>query len=114
MRAIHQHTQIELAPKLTTADTFFSRMKGLLGKKSLSSGEGLLIRPCKGVHTFGMKFPIDVIFLDRNNRVVATMRELPPNRVSRMYLQASAALELPSQTIESASVRVGDYVAIIS
>ena len=114
MRAIHQHTRKELAPKLTTAGTFFSRMKGLLGKKSLSPGEGLLIRPCSGVHTFGMRFSIDVIFLDRSNRVIATMSALPPNRVSRMYLQASAVLELPTQTIESASVRVGDYIEIVS
>lgn len=110
MRANHQHNLKELAPELATADTFFSRMKGLLGKTALSSGEGLLIRPCKGVSTFGMKFPIDVIFLDRRNQVIATLEEMPPNRISRFYLRAIAVLELPSRTIETASIKIGDRV----
>lgn len=114
MRAINRRSLTEFAQELAVADTFFSRMKGLLGKSGLSTGEGLLIRPCKGVSTFGMKFPIDVIFLDRDNRVIATMGEMPPNRLSRLHLRATAVIELPTRTIESASIRIGDQVEIVA
>lgn len=104
----------DFAPALITADSFFSRMKGLLGKNALSPGEGLLIRPCKGVSTLGMKFPIDVIVLDRHNRVIATLGEMPPNRLSRIYLQAAAVIELPSRTIETAAIKIGDRIEFAS
>jgi len=114
MRAPQRHKLTELAPDLATAESFFSRMKGLLGKSTLFSGEGLLIRPCKGVSTFGMKFPIDVIVLDRHDRVIATMGEMPPNRLSRIYLRATAVIELPARTIETAAIRIGDRIEIVA
>jgi len=114
MKAINKRSLMEFAPKLEVADTFFSRMKGLLGKSGLSIGEGLLIKPCKGVSTFGMQFPIDVIFLDRHNRVIATMGEMPPNRLSRLHLRATAVIELPSRTIETASIKIGDRVEFVT
>ncbi len=114
MKAINRRSLMEFAQELAVADTFFSRMKGLLGKSGLSDGEGLLIRPCKGVSTFGMKFPIDVIFLDRHNRVIATRGEMPPNRLSRLHLRATAVIELPPRTIETASIRIGDQVEIVA
>jgi len=113
MKAINKRSHMEFAPELAVADTFFSRMKGLLGKNGLATGEGLLIRPCKGVSTFGMKFPIDVLFLDHNNCVIATMGEMPPNRLSRLYLKATAVIELPSRTIETASIKIGDPVEFV-
>lgn len=114
MKAINRRSLKEFVQELAVADSFFSRMKGLLGKKGLSTGEGILITPCKGVSTFGMKFPIDVIFLDRHNRVIATMVEMPPNRLTRMYFRATTVIELPSRTIESASIKVGDPVEIVA
>ena len=63
MRAINSTRNRELAGSLTVADKLLLRMKGLLGRKSLDHGEGLWIKPCMGIHTFGMRFPIDVIFL---------------------------------------------------
>jgi uncharacterized membrane protein (UPF0127 family) len=88
-------------------------MKGLLGRNSLDDGEGLLIRPCKGIHTFGMKFPIDAVFLNRDNRVIAIVNNIPPNRMTRMYLGASSVIELPVGTLDKTATLPGDLLEII-
>jgi len=88
-------------------------MKGLLGKNSLGDGEGLLIRPCKGVHTFGMKFPIDVIVIDDNNYVIAVHGQLPSNRMTPLYKRAAAVIELPAGTLETTTTAVGNQIEIV-
>lgn len=85
-----------------------ARLKGLIGRRGLADGEALLIRSCKGVHTVGMRFPIDVVFLDRDDRVVAVKEKMPPNRMSAIYLRASSALELPAGAVERSRTRPGD------
>ena len=112
MKAIDSTSGKELAPNLSVADTFFKRLKGLLGKKELPHGEGLWIKPCNSVHTFGMKFPIDVVFLDKENRVVGLAKTLRPNRVSRLYSSASSVIELPAGTIDVAVTVIGDHIEI--
>ncbi|MBI5598335.1 MAG: DUF192 domain-containing protein [Deltaproteobacteria bacterium] len=87
-------------------------MRGLIGKKGLKKGEALLIRPCRGVHTLGMRFPIDVLFLDSGGRVVGIRENMPPMRLSWFFLKAEAALELPAGTVSSTGTMVGDVIAI--
>ena len=99
----------ELATDVTVAASFTSRLRGLLGRSSLPVGQGLLIRPCKGIHTFFMKFPIDAVFLDRDNRIVALFHSLPPNRMTCIHLKTLSVLELPSGTLDS-DVSVGDGI----
>jgi len=108
MKVIDEITGKSVADDLVTARTVLARMKGLLGRDSLSSGEGLLIQPCMGVHTFGMKFPLDIVFLDREDRVVAVKRNMPPNRISRLYPSAASVLELPAGTLGSLRMVKGD------
>ena len=112
MRARVMDRGVELAGRVGVADSILTRMKGLLGKKSLPEGEALWLRPCNSVHTFGMRFPIDVIFLDRHQRVVALFRDLRPNRLTIPSFSASSALELPAGTIGRAAVSIGDRVSI--
>ena len=100
-----------LVSQLTVADTFFGRLRGLLGRKDYSPGEGLLIKPCNWVHTFGMRFPIDVLFLDSKGAVVA-VESLPPNRMGRPH-RSAAALELPQGTVERYGIKAGDELQII-
>src|SRR6266581_4925910 len=100
MRAINSTKNQDLASRLAIAESIFSRMKGLLGRNSLDDGEGLLIRPSKGIHTFGMKFPIDAIFLNKENRITAVSKELPPNRLTPIYFSAACVIELPAGTVE--------------
>jgi uncharacterized membrane protein (UPF0127 family) len=112
MKAINETTGKNIADNLVVAGTLLARMKGLLGRDSLPNGEGLLIKPCMGIHTFGMKYPLDIVFLDRENRVVAVKQNMPPNRVSRIYFSAVSVFELPAGTLEGTQVTIGDRVSI--
>ena len=113
MKAIDRTSGKELAPNLAVADTLLARLKGLLGKSSLPTGEGLWIKPCNSVHTFGMQFPIDVVFLDKKMRVVALAKTLRPNRISRLYSCASSVIELPAGTIDAADTVTGDHIEVV-
>ena len=112
MKAIDTTSGKQLACTLTIADTLFARLRGLLGKSALSAGEGLWIKPCNGVHTFGMKFPIDVVFMDREKRVVGLAKTLRPNRTSRLYFLASSVIELPAGAIDAADTVTGDRIEV--
>jgi uncharacterized protein len=96
-----------LATSLETADTGAKRNKGLLGRKGLEPGGGLWIVPCESVHTFFMKFPIDLVYLDRKNRVRKVRHSVPAWRLS-MCLSAHSILELPAGTIRASQTQAGD------
>lgn len=96
-----------LATCLEVADSGPKRNKGLLGRKGLVSGGGLWIIPCESVHTFFMQFPIDLIYLDRANRVKKVRDSVPPWRLSAC-LSAHSILELPAGTIRSTQTQPGD------
>lgn len=83
------------------------RRKGLLGRDSLAPGEGLWITPCEAVHTFGMHFPIDLVYLDRFKRVKKIRSNIPSGRVSGC-LFAHSVLELPAGTVEQTHIAPGD------
>lgn len=109
MKAVIESGGKELAADVTVASSLPARIRGLLGSSSLPVGQGLLIKPCKGIHTFFMKFSIDAVFLDRDNRVMALYLSLPPNRMTRIYLKAVSVLELPAGTL-CPDVAVGDMI----
>ncbi|MBU5636420.1 DUF192 domain-containing protein [Geomonas sp. Red69] len=111
MRAIDHTSGRELARTVCVAESFLARLKGLLGREELPPGQGLWIKPCKSVHTFGMKFPIDVAFLDGELRVVALVT-LAPNRVSGFHPKASSVLELPAGTLDPSATVVGNRIEI--
>jgi uncharacterized membrane protein (UPF0127 family) len=112
MTVINSTKHQVIANNLRIAESIFSRMKGLLGRNSLDDKEGLLIKPCKGIHTFGMKFPIDVVFLDNRNRVIAVISNILPNRMTRMYLDAASVIELPAGTLSKTATQPGDQFEI--
>ena len=113
MIAINLRTHTTLATNVRVADTLFTRMKGLLGKKELPIGDALWIKPCFSVHTFFMKFPIDVLFLNKKNQVIAAVASLTPNRLTRLYPQSFSVLELPVNTIEGTETEIQDFIEII-
>jgi len=88
-------------------------MKGLLGKSDMQLGEALWIKPCMSIHTFFMRFPIDIIFLNKRNKVIALIKNLKPNRLTRLYLSAASVLELPAGTLNTTDTRVKDEIEII-
>ncbi|MDI6605911.1 MAG: DUF192 domain-containing protein [Candidatus Omnitrophota bacterium] len=99
-----------LAENATIANSFLSRMKGLLGRKEFKKGEALVLTPCNSIHTFFMKFPIDIIFLDKDKRIVKIIPSLQPFRLSGIYFNAASAIELPAGLAEVQSASVGDLL----
>ncbi|MDM5314859.1 DUF192 domain-containing protein [Fictibacillus sp. b24] len=92
------------------ANTFFSRLKGLMFKKTLLDNEALWIRPCNSIHMCFMFFPIDVIFLDQNKQIVKLVSNLQPWKFIRPVKNAYSVLELPVNTIERSNLKVGEYL----
>jgi uncharacterized protein len=100
-----------LAEWAEVADTSGKRQKGLLGRDSLPAGHGLWIVPCESIHTCGMRFPIDVVYLDRKKRVRKLRKAMPPWRLS-MCLFAHSVVELPAGAIEQSGTQPGDQLNI--
>ena len=98
-----------LADRALIADTSTTRKTGLLKHERLEPGEGLWIKPCEGVHTVGMKFPIDVLFLDKKRKVVKIRAAMPRWRMAAC-LWAHSVLELPSGTIAATRTSRGDQL----
>jgi hypothetical protein len=103
--------QTVLADAAEMADTSAKRRVGLLKHKSLSPGEGLWIAPCESVHTFFMKFPIDLVYLDRKLRVRKVRGAVPAWRLSICW-SAHSVLELPAGVAAQTGTAVGDVLAI--
>lgn len=98
-----------LATRLEVADSAAKRSKGLLGRDGLAPGEGLWIIPCESVHTFFMRFPIDLIYLDRKHRIKKVRSAVSPWRLSAC-LSAHSVLELPVGTIQDTKSQPGDLL----
>lgn len=112
VKIINKTRNVVLADKAQIADTFLSRAMGLLGKKGLDEGQGLIITRCSSIHTFFMRFKIDVAFLDRNNKVVALANSLAPARIAGSPLKARVAVELPTKTLARTNTQKGDEIDI--
>jgi uncharacterized membrane protein (UPF0127 family) len=98
-----------LADRAEIANTSAKRRTGLLKHTGLAPGEGLWITPCEGVHTFGMKFPIDVIFLNQKRRVLKIRANMVHRRIS-LSLRAHSVLELPAGRLEETGTVAGDQL----
>jgi uncharacterized membrane protein (UPF0127 family) len=106
---VHNRTRGALvALNVSVADTPHSRRIGLLRHKNLEPGEGLWIYPTQAIHTFGMQFPIDVVFLDRGLRVKRVYHRLRPFRLTWFVWGARSVLELPSGSLAGTGTVVGD------
>ena len=100
----------DLGTSVGLADGWWSRGRGLLGRRSLAAGEGLLLTPCRSIHMFGMRFPLDVAFLDREGTVVETYPGLAPGRRTRWHRTARHVLELPVGTLAATGTGCGDRI----
>jgi len=92
-------SHIYLAQDVIVASSIFTRLLGLMFRNKLDNGKAMLISPCNSIHTFFMKFAIDVIFLDREFKIIKIIRSMHPWRMSWPYWQASQVLELPAGTV---------------
>lgn len=112
--AFNATRQTSLADDLSIAETHWTRLRGLLGTSAaqFAQGQGLWIVPCRGVHTLGMGFPIDVIYLSADNMVVHLERNLLPWRFAPVRWNAKTVLEVPVSTIQATGTVLGDSIQI--
>jgi hypothetical protein len=96
----------------TLANTFRTRLFGLLGRKGLKQGSGLLIKPSSGVHTFGMSFPIDIVSLDQNHRVLGVFENTGPWTIRGLSFKTRSVLELPAGRIQECGIAPGDELIL--
>ncbi len=95
------------------AHSRWERLVGLLGRTSLADGEGLLLQGTRSVHTFGMRFAIDILYLDPANRVLLTVHALLPNRIAPWHWSVHSVLELRAGTLARSQTQIGDFVSLI-
>lgn len=110
LRAVNPARGTVLGTRIGLADRWWLRLRGLLGREGLDAGEGLMLRPCRGIHMLGMSFPLDVAFLDSRGGVVASYHGLGPGGRSRWHAEALDALELPAGTLAATSTVEGDTI----
>lgn len=101
-----------LSLDVISTDTTFARLKGLIGRFKLRSDEGLWVVPSSGVHTFGVLFPLDLIYLDSDHRVIHAIEYFPSFRIAPLRTKATSVLELPIHTIYSSQTQPGDQLVI--
>lgn len=94
------------------AGNLLARMKGLLGRKELPRGCGIIIRPCNSIHTIGMRFSLDVAFVGRDGRVLKVMENMPPGRLSPMVRGSAYVIEAGSGEFEKAGLAPGDELRL--
>ena len=111
IRVLNMTRNTQLAQNAQLAGNGRNRRKGLLGRESLPHGEGLWIVPCEAVHTFWMRFPIDLVYLNRRHEVVKIRTNVPPWRLSGC-LRAHSVLELPVGTIHQTQTMPGDLLSL--
>ena len=104
--------KVPLASRAQMARSLRDRLVGLLGRSVLDEGEGLILLTCRSIHTIGMRFAIDAVFVDGRWQVVHICNALPPWRMSPIVWRASAVVELPAGTVGRTHLAVGDRVVL--
>lgn len=116
MSAFNRTRGTRLAASVRVAASHWSRLRGLIGTTAaqFQNGQGLWIVPCRGVHTFAMQFPLDLLYLDRNGSVIAVFENVGPWRVAPVRMRAASVLELPVGAIHDSATEAGDQIEMLN
>jgi uncharacterized membrane protein (UPF0127 family) len=112
MQAINRTRHTTLVMRGEVARSMWARMRGLLGHRPLQDGEGLLLPGEKAIHMVGMKFALDVVFIDSKRRVVHVMPNVRPMQFSPFVFRANDVLEMPVGVIERTQTAIGDEIEL--
>lgn len=112
VRVVNQTRGTTVGERVEFANTSLTRLWGLLGRRGVEAGGGLWIMPSSGVHTMGMRFPIDVVGLDKHMRVVKVWHELVPYRVTSVSVKMRSVIELAAGQIRKSSIQIGDLLEV--
>ena len=110
LRVVNAKRDRELGTRIGLADGWLVRLRGMLARPAPRPGEGLLLTPCSSVHMYGMRFPLDVAFLDRGGAVVAMYPSLAPGSRTRWHRNAAHALELSAGALVESGTSIGDVL----
>jgi uncharacterized protein len=113
LKLINKTNNTIISENVMVADTFFKRLKGLMFTKELPEQSALHIMPCNEIHTFNMKYSIDVLYLDGNNNIIDVNENMAPGKIGRRVKNAISVVELPSGKVKRLGVKVGQTVAFI-
>lgn len=113
MRLVNLENAQIIAESIESANTFFKRLKGLMFRQELSPGSGIYLYPCNAIHTFFMKFPIDVLYIDKDWRIVGMEEHLQPGKVGKKFSAATSVIELESGSIRLNSIQRGQIVKLL-
>jgi uncharacterized protein len=108
----NQSRESFLGLRVSPANTTFTRLRGMIGRLRLGFDEGIWLVPSSGVHTIGVLFPLDLIYLDEQHRVIHQIEHFPRFRIAPLRTQAASVLELPMHTIYSSQTQPGDQLVI--
>jgi len=106
-----RYGQKTISNDILVADTMGSRLVGLMFKEKLTGADGLLISPCNSIHTFFMRYSLDIVFLSSDNRIIKIIRDLKPWRMTWLYFRASKTLELPAGRLPK-DLKEGDVLEV--
>lgn len=112
MKLVDLHSRQVIAENVAGAYNFYQRFKGLMFKKHFPAGSGLHISPCPSIHTFWMKFPVDVLYLSRQMEVLEVDKELHPGKIGKKVKGTASVIELPVGSIQAADLAPGDVLAL--
>lgn len=112
-RVLNESKGSVVAEQVQLAHTLWSRFWGLMGWRSLPWGQGLFLMPTSSIHTAFMRFPIDVVFMDKESRVVKVVPGLKPFRIAAGFGGANSALELPAGAAARAQIERGDRLVMV-
>lgn len=113
MRLINKSNNTIISENVMVANTYFKRLKGLMFTKKLPDENALHIIPCNEIHTFNMKYSIDVLYLDKNDNILYIDEDMKPGRIGKRIKNAVSVLELPSGKVKKFDVKVGQNVEFI-
>ncbi len=113
MKIINLTKNTILADEAKMANNFFTRLVGLLNRRSLNKGEALILTPSNSIHSLFMRFSIDVIFLDKAGKVIGVLPSFKPFRLSRIYFNSHSVIELSENTLQLTQTQPGDIIQII-
>jgi uncharacterized membrane protein (UPF0127 family) len=111
-RVVNATRNAVLADKAEKADDAWARFVGLMGRAGLAEGEGMEITRCSGIHTFFMRFALDVLFLDDAGTVIRAIEAIAPWRMTRFYSAATRVVELPPGVISRSGTKEGDRIEV--
>lgn len=110
MKLINKTSNTTISENVMVADTFFKRLKGLMFTKELPEQNALLIESCNEIHTFNMRYSIDVLYLDASNNILAIDEDMKPGKIGKRVRNAVSVVELPSGKIKKLDIKIGQTI----